>query len=1014
MQVKTLLLAVCWMAVSFSSFARDKIALSPANTRSLKFVRNDGQLKNQHGHLRPELHSRMKAGSNLNVFTGAGLLVYQWQGSDMMYRMEASLVGAKATAQPVYEMPLSYTERYIGNGKEITARSCGRIVYPNVYPNIDWVLYTTTDGHLKYDFIVHPGGKVSDIQIKYSGATAISLQQDGSLSVQTPMGSIGEHAPVSYTREGKAVGSRFVLSDSVVSFQVDDYSGTLVIDPELSWSTYYGGLGDDNIDDISIDQWGNTYVSGYTLSLDNIATTGAFQTTYSGSDLMFNVGDAFIAKYNCSGEQLWATYYGGEAAERAWNIAADDYGHIYVAGFTNLLSGMPSTDNLATTGSHQSTPGGGDGDLFLVKFDSAGNRIWATYYGGSGRENTPTIPAGLALDKNGHVYLCGTTNSTSAIATTGAHQATPGGGNDAFLVQFDTAGVRQWATYYGGTGADRATSLACDTAGNIYMSGMTISAANIASTGAHQATSGGSNDAFLVKFNDSGVRQWGTYYGGTGNADEGMSLYTDTALNVYMAGRTNSTTGISSAGSFQSTYGGGMSDAFLVKFNASGTRQWGTYFGGLNNGSILGYNTIAGNLHGNIFITGMAKTIDSLATSGSFQETVAGAEDGFIAQFDMDGSLDWATYYGGAGSDFFNAIAADPLGNLYLAGCTTSDAAFTTAGSEQPFLNGGYDAFLLKFSDTSYMPSVDTVHGSTVVCAGTEQVYEISAVPGAIAYTWTLPSGWTGTSDSTSIIVTLGDTSGMVQVAPVFPCADGSGYSLMVEVIKAVATPFADTTGCYGDTLRLDANTGDAYSWQWLQDGAELAGASDSILQTGSSGLYRVIISKGGCADTSDAVSLTIHDLPLVAITRSGDTLYATGGYSGYQWTHENIVIAGAVNDYFVPAIDGNYSVIVTDSNGCEGIAESVPYEEPTDITIPELRYAISIFPNPANDIVHITSSVLLTGRVTTIDGRLVKAIIVPGSIDISELPEGIYLLTLSNTESGFSKAYKLVKTTHN
>src|SRR5690606_24614448 len=147
-----------------------------------------------------------------------------------------------------------------------------------------------------------PGGKVSDIQIKYSGATAISLKQDGSLSVQTPMGSIGEHAPVSYTREGKAVGSRFILNDSIVSFAVDDYLGTLVIDPELSWSTYKGGTANDFADAVATDLWGNIYTSGYTLSNDNIATTGAFQTTYEGSNVASNAGDAFITKYNCSGE----------------------------------------------------------------------------------------------------------------------------------------------------------------------------------------------------------------------------------------------------------------------------------------------------------------------------------------------------------------------------------------------------------------------------------------------------------------------------------------------------------------------------------------------------------------------------------------------------------------------------------------------------------------------------------------------------------------------------------------
>lgn len=520
MQVKSLFIAVFWTACALSSYARDKItSLSPI-PRHLKFIKNSGQVTDQRGSPRSDLHSKLKAADKLNIFTGSGILVYQWQQSGRMYRAEASLIGASSNVQPVYEVPLSYSERYIGKGADIVAHAYGRLVYPDIYPNIDWVLYSTSSGHLKYDFVVHPGGKVSDIKLQYSGATAITLQKDGSLSVSTPMGALGEQAPVSYTREGKAVGSRFIVNDNIISFDVDHYNGTLIIDPELSWSTYYGGLSKDYADAVTVDPVGNTYISGYSLSADNIATTGAFQTTYEGADITNNGGDAFIAKFDCSGEPLWATYYGGEAAERAWNVVADDYGHIYIAGFTNLLSGLPSTDNLATPGSHQPNPGGSDGDLFLAKFDSTGNRIWATYYGGSGKENSVTLPAGLALDNYGHVYLCGTTNSTASIATAGSYQSILSGSNDAFLVQFDTTGIRNWATYYGGSGNDRGETLICDTAGNVYMTGITTSSNNIATTGAHQTSFGGGNDAFLVKFNSSGSRQWATYYGGSGSADE--------------------------------------------------------------------------------------------------------------------------------------------------------------------------------------------------------------------------------------------------------------------------------------------------------------------------------------------------------------------------------------------------------------------------------------------------------------------------------------------------------------
>ena len=134
-----------------------------------------------------------------------------------------------------------------------------------------------------------------------------------------------------------------------------------------------------------------------------------------------------------------------------------------------------------------------------------------------------------------------------------------------------------WATYYGGTNYDQAYSTAVDGLGNIYITGYTQSTSSIAS-GGFQNTFGGANDAFLTKFDANGSRLWATYFGGTGS-DIGQAVTVDGAGNVCLAGYTESTTGIASGG-FQNTFGGGAYDAFLVKFNSSGSRIWGTYYGG--------------------------------------------------------------------------------------------------------------------------------------------------------------------------------------------------------------------------------------------------------------------------------------------------------------------------------------------------------------------------------------------------------------------------------------------------
>ena len=268
--------------------------------------------------------------------------------------------------------------------------------------------------------------------------------------------------------------------------------------------------------------------------------------------------------------RLWGTYYGGSRYEYESSCATDASGNVYLAGRTS------STTGIATTGAHQTTFGGSwSYDAFLVKFNSSGVRQWGTYYGGTASD----LGHSCATDASGNVYLAGNTSSTTGIATTGAHQTRSGGDYDAFLVKFNSSGVRQWGTYYGGPRGDDGYSCATDASGNVYLAGRTFSTSRIPTTGAHQTTSGGgSDDAFLVKFNSSGVRQWGTYYGGTGR-EIGHSCATDASGNVYLAGRTSSTTGIATTGAHQTTSGGSY-DAFLVKFNSSGVRQWGTYYGG--------------------------------------------------------------------------------------------------------------------------------------------------------------------------------------------------------------------------------------------------------------------------------------------------------------------------------------------------------------------------------------------------------------------------------------------------
>ena len=401
----------------------------------------------------------------------------------------------------------------------------------------------------------------------------------------------------------------------------------------------------------------------------------------------------------------WGTYYGATGIEEGRSCATDASGNIYLSGWTKSNSGI------ATTGAHQAVfYNNGTDDAFLVKFNSSGVRQWGTYYGRQYNDDGWSC----ATDASGNIYLSGYTNSTSGIATTGAHQTTYGGGNeDAFLVKFNSSGVRQWGTYYGGTGGDFGYSCATDASGNIYLSGYTTSTSGIATTGAHQTTYGiGNRDAFLVKFNSSGVRQWGTYYGGYGD-DLGWSCATDTSGNVYLTGEFSnySVSQIATTGAHQTTYGGGNYDAFLVKFNSSGVRQWGTYYGGT--GEDRGYSC-ATDVNGNIYLSGFTESTSGIATTGAHQTRYGGGtSDAFLVKFNSSGVRQWGTYYGGTGGDLGYSCATDASGNIYLSGYTSSTSGIATTGAHQTTNGGGYtDAFLVKFN-SSGVRQWGTYYGGT-------------------------------------------------------------------------------------------------------------------------------------------------------------------------------------------------------------------------------------------------------------------------------------------------------------
>ncbi len=869
---------------------------SAANNQA--FVENMGQITDQSRNPRKDIDFSLNATKGLNIFFGAGAIYYQFSKEIVantiveksplisettnepkaydMYRLDVSLAGANRNVKPaVFELQDYYENYYTATASSngATAHAYNRIVYRNTYPNIDWVLYTN-GGKLKHEFVVREGGDAKNIRIVYSGAKELKINSDGSLTVITPQGEIVEDAPITRTTAGNIIESRFVLRDSVLTYQIEA-TGPFIIDPAIIWATYYGSSPTDAALAITCDRFNNSYTAGNTRSATGIVTTGAHQTVWAGGTYD---GDAFLLKCNSAGVRKWATYYGGTDEETGNAVVTDTFGNIYMVGNTG------STSGIATPGAFQ-TVFGGNRDGFLAKFDSNGVRSWCTYYGNTGNDNARS----LTIDPTGNVCFGGSASSSTGIASVAAHQTVYAGSYDGYVAKFSPSGSRIWATYYGASDQDEVISVSADSAGNIYAAGITNGITGLATPGAFlTSSSGGAYEGFLVKFNTSGVRQWATYYGGT-DWDVPLSTAIDTSGNAYIAGYTWSDTGIATPGAYDTGLTG-TTDAFIAKFSPSGSQIWSTYLGGANSEQV---RSLAADNKGNIFAGGYTTSTTELATTGAHQMTSGGMRDAFIAKFNAAGMMQWSTFYGGPDTETGMAVATDRLGFAYFVGQTSSASGISTPTGFQPVAGGGDDGFIARF-DTCVLPIPGTLSGPTAIC-----------VAGTATLTPTVTGGtWIASNSHATVAggVLTGITPGVDTIS--YTVTNTCGTSTIVRVLTINPLPGAiagATVLCgTGGTATLTCTPAGG---TWSAGTGVTIGSATGIVSSTALGTTAITYTlPTGCAATS---VLTINPVPTLSSTLTpapicDSTLFAyvplsaTSGAS-FAWTRPFVAGIGSL-----------------------------------------------------------------------------------------------------------------------
>jgi hypothetical protein len=493
-----------------------------------------------------------------------------------------------------------------------------KVAYEGIYPGVDLVYYGN-QGQLEYDFVVAPGADPGALKLVFRGADRIEIKAAGELVLSTASGDIRMHAPVIYQETAgvrTTVAGGYVLKEpQQVSFEVAAYdtSRPLVIDPMLVYSTYLGGSGFDRGDGIAVDDGGNAYVTGGTISAD-FPTVNAVQPAFAGGET-----DAFVAKLTPNGGQLlYSTYLGGSGFDNGFEIAADNSGNAYVAG------GTASAD-FPTVNAVQPAFAGGENDAFVAKLTpNGGQLLYSTYLGGRNNE----FGFGIVVDIRGNAYVTGFTASTD-FPTVNAVQPALGGDIDAFVAKLTPNGSQLlYSTYLGGNGFDRSFGgIVVDVRGNAYVAGGTAST-DFPTVNAVQPAIGGESDAFVAKLTPNGSQLlYSTYLGGNGG-DESFAIAVDNSGNAYVTGSTASAD-FPTVNAVQPALGGDI-DAFVAKLTPNGSQLlYSTYLGG--SGFDSGFE-IAADDRGNAYVAGRTASTDFPTVNAVQPAFAGGEEDAFVAK----------------------------------------------------------------------------------------------------------------------------------------------------------------------------------------------------------------------------------------------------------------------------------------------------------------------------------------------------------------------------------------------
>src|SRR5690606_4685386 len=217
---------------------------------------------------------------------------------------------------------------------------------------------------------------------------------------------------------------------------------------------------------------------------------------------------------------------------------------------------------------------------------------------------------------------------------------------------------------------------------------------------------------------------------------------------------------------------------------------------------------------------------------------------------------------------------------------------------------------------------------------------------------------------------------------------------------------------CDGSSVTLNSNGDTSHSYQWYLNGSAITGATANYYVAKTSGVYHVIVSNAfGCVESSNSVSVTVHPLPNPIIVQNGMVLSVPTIFSTYQWYRYNQALQGANQSSFTLTQNGVYTVEVTNSFGCKNRAEVVVINNTSVQNVAGLSSEISVYPNPTKKILNIEAPIKVNALLQSMTGQILIEEKDAKQIDVSHLAEGVYMVSILDSEGQVLKVERIVKT---